>query len=125
MEKLAKAIEIVTEEIKDDLSITHINESILNKIIIGEFTKTFLTKEIDEENKEGYFLVYKSVVNRIILMIEEVNADYKYAKTLASTIVQGALHQHYLKEHFKNITNLSESNCLADFYIDLIKKTVL
>lgn len=125
MEKLAKAIEIVTEEIKDDLSITHINESILNKIIIGEFTKTFLTKEVDEENKEGYFLVYKSVVNRIILMIEEVNPDYKYAKTLASTLVQGALHQHYLKEHFKNITNLSESNCLADFYIDLIKKTVL
>ena len=58
-------------------------------------------------------------------MIEEVNPTYKYAKTLASTIVQGALHQHYLKEHFKNITNLSESNCLADFYIDLIKKTIL
>lgn len=124
-EKLSKAIIIVTEEIEDDISITHINESILNKIIIKEFTKTFLTKEVDEENKEGFFLVYKNVINRIISMIKEVNPKYKYAKTMASSIVEGSLHQHYLKDHFKTITNLSESDCLSDFYIDLIKKTVL
>ncbi|VXB11634.1 TetR family transcriptional regulator [Flavobacterium sp. 9AF] len=125
IEKLIKAIEIVTEEIIDDISTRHINESILNKIIICEFTKTFLTKEVDEENKEGFFLVYKTIINRIIIMIEEVKPNYKYAKTLASSIVEGALHQHYLKEHFKTITNLSENNCLADFYIDLIKKTLI
>lgn len=125
IEKLSKAIIIITEEIEDDISTRHINESILNKIIICEFTKTFLTKEVDEENKEGFFLVYKSVINRIIVMIEEVNPDYKFAKTLASSIVEGSLHQHYLKEHFKTITNVSESNTLSDFYIDLIKKTLL
>ncbi len=125
IEKLSKAIIIITEEIEDDISTRHVNESILNKIIICEFTKTFLTKEVDEENKEGFFLVYKSVINRIIIMIEEVNPNYKFAKTLASSIVEGSLHQHYLKEHFKTITNLSESNTLSDFYIDLIKKTLL
>ncbi|WP_445455618.1 TetR/AcrR family transcriptional regulator [Flavobacterium sp. HNIBRBA15423] len=125
IEKLSKAIIIITEEIEDDISTRHVNESILNKIIICEFTKTFLTKEVDEENKEGFFLVYKSVINRIIVMIEEVNPNYKFAKTLASSIVEGSLHQHYLKEHFKTITNLSESNTLSDFYIDLIKKTLL
>jgi len=125
IEKLSKAIIIITEEIEDDVSTRHVNESILNKIIICEFTKTFLTKEVDEENKEGFFLVYKSVINRIIHMIEEVNPNYKFAKTLASSIVEGSLHQHYLKEHFKTITNLSESNTLSDFYIDLIKKTLL
>ncbi|NHN26434.1 TetR/AcrR family transcriptional regulator [Flavobacterium jejuense] len=125
LEKLSKAIIIVTEEIKEDVSIRHIDESILNKIIICEFTKTFLTKEVDEENKKGFFLVYKSIINRITLMIEDVNPNYKYAKTLASSIVEGSLHQHYLKEHFKTITNLSESNSISDFYIDLIKKTLL
>jgi AcrR family transcriptional regulator len=125
IEKLSKAIIIITEEIEDDISTRHVNESILNKIIICEFTKTFLTKEVDEENKEGFFLVYKSVINRIIVMIEEVNPNYKFAKTLASSIVEGSLHQHYLKEHFKTITNLSESSTLSDFYIDLIKKTLL
>ena len=124
LEKLQNAIDIVTEEIKDDATIAHINESILNKIIICEFTKTFLTKEVDDENKQGYFLVYKSVINRIIEMILEVNPKYPYAKTLASSIVEGSLHQHYLKEHFKTITNLSEKDCLSDFYINMINNVL-
>jgi AcrR family transcriptional regulator len=125
VEKLNKAIIIVTEEVKDDISTRHIDESILNKIIICEFTKTFLTKEVDEENKKGFFIVYKSVINRLIAMIEEINPEYPFGKTLASSIVEGSLHQHYLKDHFKTITNLSNSNCLSDFYIDLIKKTLV
>ncbi|CAM3832756.1 MULTISPECIES: TetR/AcrR family transcriptional regulator [Flavobacterium] len=125
VEKLNKAIIILTEEVKDDISTRHIDESILNKIIICEFTKTFLTKEVDEENKKGFFLVYKSVINRLIAMIEEINPEYPFGKTLASSIVEGSLHQHYLKDHFKTITNLSNSNCLSDFYIDLIKKTLV
>ena len=44
MEKLIKAIAIVTEKVEDDSNTLHINESILNKIIIQEFTKTLLTK---------------------------------------------------------------------------------
>ena len=72
-----------------------------------------------------FFMVYKRVINRIHEMISEVNPQYKYSKSLASSIVQGALHQNFLKDHFQSITSLSESNCLADFYKDLIKKVLL
>jgi len=96
VEKLEKAILIVTQNITDDLDTPHINEEILNRIIISEFTKTFLTKEVDEENKEGFFIVYKRVVNRLIDIIKEVNPNYKYAKSLASSVVEGALHQQYI-----------------------------
>jgi len=122
MEKLKRAITIVTEKIEDDSSTLHINESILNKIIIAEFTKTLLTKEVDEENKEGYFLVYKRVINRIIYIIQEVNPDYAFAKSLASSIVEGSLHQHFLKDHLKTITNCNENNSPTQFYIDLAQK---
>jgi AcrR family transcriptional regulator len=122
MEKLKRAITIVTEKIEDDSSTLHINESILNKIIIAEFTKTLLTKEVDEENKEGYFLVYKRVINRIIDIIQEVNPDYAFAKSLASSIVEGSLHQHFLKDHLKTITNCNENNSPTQFYIDLAQK---
>lgn len=44
LEKLKKAIIVVTEKVEDDNATLHINESILNKIIIQEFTKTLLTK---------------------------------------------------------------------------------
>jgi AcrR family transcriptional regulator len=124
MEKLKKAITIVTEKIEDDTNTIHINEAILNKIIITEFTKTLLTKEVDQENKEGFFLVYKRVINRIIEMIIEVNPNYSFAKSLASSIVEGALHQHFLMNHLKTITNCNETISPSDFYTDLIEKTL-
>jgi len=124
LEKLKKAITIVTEKVEDDSNTLHINESILNKIIIQEFTKTLLTKEVDEENKEGFFIVYKRIINRIIEFITEVNPNYTFAKSLASSIVEGALHQHFLKEHLKSITSCDETNTVTDFYIDLVVKTL-
>ena len=77
-DKLIKAIEIVTEEILTDNNHPHINEIILHKIIICEFSKSYLTKEVDEENKEGYFLIYKRVINRIVEMVIEVNPNYLF-----------------------------------------------
>jgi AcrR family transcriptional regulator len=123
-EKLKKAITIVTEKIEDDSKTKHINEAILNQIIIAEFTKTLLTKEVDEENREGFFLVYKRVINRIITIIEEVNPDYIFAKSLASSIVEGALHQHFLKDHLKTITNCNNDISPTDFYINLVSQTL-
>ncbi len=122
MEKLKRAIGIVTEKIEDDSATLHINEAILNKIIIAEFTKTLLTKEVDEENKEGFFLVYKRVINRIIEIIQEVNPEYAFAKSLASSIVEGSLHQYFLKDHLKTITDCNENNSPNQFYIDLVQK---
>ena len=124
VEKLKKAILIVTEKVNDDSATAHINEAVLNKIIIQEFSKTLLTKEVDEENKEGFFIVYKRIINRIIEIIIEVNPNYTFAKSLASSIVEGALHQHFLKEHLTTITNCDKNNTVTDFYIDLIVKTL-
>jgi AcrR family transcriptional regulator len=123
-DKLNKAITVVTQKIEDDSQTEHINESILNKIIITEFTKTMMTKEVDNENKEGFFLIYKRVVNRLVAMIEVVNPQYAYSKSLASTIVEGALHQHFLKNHLKTITNCNETISPTDFYINLVSKTL-
>ncbi|WMW78190.1 TetR/AcrR family transcriptional regulator [Flavobacterium sp. 20NA77.7] len=120
IEKLKKAIEIVTEKIEDDTNTDHINEALLNKIIIEEFTKTLHTKAIGKENKEGYFLIYKRIINRICEMVKDINPDYPYAKSLISTVIEGALHQHFLKEHLKSITNCNEQISPTLFYTDLI-----
>jgi AcrR family transcriptional regulator len=120
-EKLKKAIIIVTEKVSDDLATDYINESILNKIIIAEFTKTLHTKEIDSENKEGFFLIYKRVISRIINIVNEVNPNYKYSKSLVSSIVEGSLHQYFLKEHLKSITDCDDTISPTDFYLNLIE----
>ena len=124
MDKLKKAITIVTEKIEDDNKTEHINEAILNNIIIAEYTKTFHTKEVDQENKEGFFLVYKRIINRIIGIIQEVNPEYPFAKSLASSIVEGSLHQHFLKKHLKTITNCDDNNSPTNFYLHLIENTL-
>lgn len=124
LEKLKKGITIVTEKIEDDSTTKHINEAILNSIIITEFTKTIYNKEIEEENKQGYFLIYKRVITRLEEMILNFNPKYQFAKSLASSIVQGALHQHFLKEHLQSITNCDENNSPTDFYFNLVESTL-
>ena len=124
LDKLKKAITIVTEKIEDDSKTEHINEAILNKIIIAEFSKTLHNKDVDEENKQGFFLIYKRVINRLVEMIEAYNSNYAFSKSLASSIVEGSLHQHFLKDHLKTITNCDENNSPTNFYLHLIENTL-
>ena len=119
-EKLEKAIKVITRTVEEDSNFSHINETILYKIIVNESSKSFLTKEVDSENKEGYFEIYKRVITRISEMILAVNKDYPFALSLASTILEGGLHQHYLKEHFPSITNCKNGKTPSDFFIQLI-----
>ena len=121
MQKLIKAIAVVTEKIEDDETTDYINESVLNKIIIEEFSKTLQTREVDNENKKGYFIIYKRVINRIIGFVEDVTPDYPFAKSLISSIIEGALHQHFLKDHLKTITNCNEEISPMHFYTHLVE----
>ncbi len=123
-EKLTKAITMVTEKVVDDHNGGHINEAVLNKIIIAEFTKTLHTKEVDQENKEGFFLIYKRVINRIVLIVKEVNPDYPFAKSLVSTIVEGSLHQHFLTDHLTTITDCNDSVSTTQFYLNLAENVL-
>lgn len=119
-QKLEKAIDIVTSTIAEDTNFSHVNEIVLNRIIINENSKSYLTKEVDRENKEGYFVVYKRLIMRLREMILVINPNYSYASSLASSIVECALHQHFLKEHFQSITDCNTSVSPSDFLTDLV-----
>ncbi|MEP1489666.1 MAG: TetR/AcrR family transcriptional regulator [Algibacter sp.] len=122
--KLIKGIDIVCRTIKRDSNFSHINEIILNRIIINENSKSFLTKEVDQENKDGYFIIYKRIVQRLQGMIINAVPNYKYASSLASTICDGSLHQHFLKDHFSSITDCKKNVTPSDFFIDLTLNTL-
>lgn len=123
-DQLLKAIEVVTREIKEDVAFTHINEVVLNRIIINEYSKSYLTKEVDSENKEGYFVVYKRVVKRLSEIINNVDSDYEFPSSLASTIVEGSLHQHFLKAHFSSITDCGKDVTPTEFFLNLTQKVL-
>ncbi|TPN81252.1 TetR/AcrR family transcriptional regulator [Aquimarina algicola] len=123
-DKLRKAIEIITRTIEEDSSFSHINEVLLNKIVINEYSKSYLTKEVDEENKEGYFSFYKRLVIRLNDMIKEVDTTYPYPSSLSSTIIEGALHQHFLKDHFPSLTNCNETITPTTYFTDLVFNSI-
>jgi len=123
-EKLSTAIKIVCRTTQEDSNFSHINEVVLNRIIINENSKSFLTKEVAQENKDGYFVIYKRIVKRLSDMITNACPTYKYALSLASTITEGSLHQHFLKEHFSSITNCKNDTSLSDFFINLTLNTL-
>ena len=124
VKKLDKAIEVLTREIKEDSKFSHVNEIILYKIIVNENSKSFLTKEVDIENKEGFFEIYKRLVIRLQQIINEVNPKYPFGLSLSSTIIEGALHQRYLNEHFPTITDCKESDTPCEFFNNLVKKAI-
>lgn len=123
-QKLERAINIITRTIQEDTKFTHVNEVVLNKIIINENPKSFLTKEVDQENEQGYFVIYKRIINRLAEMILAVNNGYEFPKSLASSIVEGSLHQHFLGSHFKSITDCNESTSPTSFFTDLTLKVL-
>ena len=119
-EKLKKAIEVISKPVVMDASFSHINEVILNDIIINEYSKSYLTKEVDIENKEGYFEIYKRMVMRISEMIQGVNPDYPYPSSLASTILEGTLHQYFLAQHFPTLTDCNDEVSPTEFFSNLV-----
>jgi AcrR family transcriptional regulator len=123
-DKLLKGIEVVSRRTKEDSNFSHINEVILNRIMVNENSKSFLTKEVDQENKEGYFVIYKRIVHRLRDMVIALKPDYIFPSSLASTIIEGSLHQHFLKQHFKSITDCNETVTPSNFFKQLALKAI-
>lgn len=123
-EKLEKAITVVTRTIEEDSNFSHINETLLYKIIVNESSKSFLTKEVDKENKEGYFEIYKRLITRLEAMISDVKPNYEFALSFASTILEGSLHQHFLNEHFPSITSCKNGKNPTNFFTNLVIQTL-
>lgn len=118
--KLKNAIKTLTQTIESDSTFEHINEVVLSRVVINEYSKSYLTKEVDEENKDGYFSIYKRLVTRLHDMIIEVNDTYKFPHSLASTVIDGALHQHFLKDHFKSLTDCNDRTQPSDYFSHLV-----
>lgn len=118
--KLLRAIEIVTGT-PENLSLNlDVNQVMLREIIISEFTKAYHNKSVDDENKKGFFKVYKQLVFRLVEMIKNVDSIYAYPKSLASSIIDGGIHQHYLAMHFKDLTDCSTEQLTSSFFKNLI-----
>ena len=123
--RLNKCIQILTTEVKEDSSISQVNEVKLNRIVIHESTKVYSNKLVDEENKFGYFSSYKAIVKRVSEIILELNPDFRYSHMLVSTVIEGAHHQRFFAQHLPRLTNVVEGeDAVVNFFQELVDRAI-
>lgn len=89
-----------------DTATDALDESALERIVSAEFEKTFLTKHVDADNKEGLFLPYKSLCKKIASFIKAANPAYEFPNSLTSTIIIVVKHQLYYAQHLPSLSDI-------------------
>ncbi len=107
--KIKKIIQLLAENVEDDISTGHIDESMLHQIVIAEGSKAYLTKNVTAENKLQFFKPYKDLCNVVVEIILEFNPKYKYPHSLASTIIEMAHLQNFFMNHLPSLTDFSKN----------------
>ncbi|PKV75790.1 TetR/AcrR family transcriptional regulator [Pontibacter ramchanderi] len=124
-ERLRIAIAILSGRIENDMDFEHIDETTLQRIVVAESAKAYLTKSVDANNKEGFFLSYKRLCKRIADIVHEINPDYKYPATLVSTVAESAHYQKFFALHLPSLTNINQDgSALEDFLTHMVFKSI-
>lgn len=127
-QKLKIALKFISQKLEDDDLFAGISESALQRVVIQESDKTYLTKNVDIDNKEGLFRGYKSLCVTIASYIKEINPDFKYAHSLVSTCLEAAHQQVFFAKHLPTLSDINrKQNIYAqnyDFLLTIIFKTI-
>lgn len=99
---------IVTATFESSLT-TYINENQLHRIMINEGSKSYHIHSVDEENKLGFFMSYKNLVEKVADVIKEVKPDFPYPRSLASNLFEMANNQSYFSEHLPRLTDIKNN----------------
>lgn len=105
--RLRIIIETVVSASKENPSVEYVNESILHRIIISEGSKAYHIKNVDEENKEGFFLNYKKLSEKVANTIIDINPKFPYPHTLASNLFEMANNHIYFAQHLPRLTDVN------------------
>ena len=74
-EKNNRPIQLLCKGIQNENNIPNKDKVLLNCIIVCESVKVYLTKDIDNENKKGYFKTHKWVLQRLSKFLLNINPD--------------------------------------------------
>lgn len=128
-EKLLIALKFICKILDaDDDNFPGISEKSLQQIVINESDKTYLTKNVDDDNKEGLFIGYKSLCEAVASYVLEINPNYKYPHSLISTCMEASNQQIFFALHLPRLSDISGSKDLHasnyEFLSSLILKAI-
>ncbi len=118
IERLRNAISVLTHA--GNYQNEHLDIHRLFKIICLESSKSYMIKNVDKNNKFGFYFNYKKIVSNISDIILEINPTYKYPHMLVSTMIEGIHHQEYFSLHLPSLTDKYENeDFIYDFYTQM------
>lgn len=107
--KIKKVIDLLVWEDNADQQYLDLDQKALYYISITEGSKTYLSKDVDENNRELFFKPYKDLCALIASIFNEFNPGYKYARSLASSVVELSHYQYYFMHHLPRLCDFSEN----------------
>lgn len=126
-EKLKLIVDLLTHELPESSGQFDYNKKYLNHIVIAESSKVYLVKEISEINRNEVFKPYKDLCSKIAEIITSYAPEYKYPRSLSTTLIETSHHQQYFSEHLPKLTDVSDEgkeNYTSRFLEDLLFKVL-
>ncbi len=105
--RLKKIIETLVFASKENPHIEYVNESVLHRVVIAEGAKAYHTKEVDNENKDGFFINYKQMVEKISQAVLQLCPKFPYPHALASNLFEMANNHIYFAQHLPKLTDVT------------------
>ena len=125
-ERLTIAIRLLTSPLEHEPRIPQADEAALYRIVIAESQKVYLTKNVDEENKQGLFFSYKRLCKKAAGIVREINPEYRYPTALISTIVESSYDQRYFARHLPSLTEIpkDKEDGITEYLTELVFKAI-
>jgi AcrR family transcriptional regulator len=106
---------------EENPAIEYVNESSLHNVVISESTKVYHTKEVDQENKKGFFLNYKNMVALVAEVILEIKPDFPYPSALASNLFEMTNNHIYFADHLPRLTEIQAKSSMKEDVEKMLK----
>ena len=104
-QRLRLILGILTHAYRDDPATTDLDEAALYRIVVNEASKAYLTRGVDDDNREGLFREYKRLAADVAAVVQEINPAYAYPLALVSTLLESARKQFFFAQHLPSMTN--------------------
>lgn len=109
--KLKTIIKLLVEEppVKN-IESDFITENEAYKLMMWEGSKAYLTRNVSKDNKDRLFKPYKDLCERISQIIKEHNPKYKFAHSMASTLIEMAHSQKFFMQNLPALTDFTKED---------------
>ncbi len=108
-EKIKKIIDLLVWEDNSESFTIELDQKALFYIAIAEGSKTYLSKDVDNLNKDAFFKPYKDICEMIEQIFKAYNPNYKFCKSLASSLVETSHSQYFFMQHLPRLSDFSEN----------------